>query len=51
MHTKDEEIAEFRKHKSYYVTDIMHKLQQEEILNANRERRKQLYDAIVNNSI
>lgn len=51
MHTKDEEIAEFRKHKSYYVTDIMRKLQQEEIINSNKERRKQIYDSIVNYNI
>lgn len=48
---KEEEMAEFRKHKSYYVTDIMRKLQQEEIINANKERRKQIYDSIVNYNI
>ena len=49
--TKEEEIAEIRKHKSYYVTDIMHKLRQEEIINTNKERREQIYDSIVNYNI
>lgn len=48
---KEEEMAEFRKYKSYYVTDIMRKLQQEEIINANKERRKQIYDAYINGEL